>query len=241
MSTTVRKRTKPRKPALNGQAGYQLIVNGQIRVPSQFPNLDAFRRWCISPAYPERGDVFWIDGDIWVSDEMEDFSTHNAVKTELMIVLGQLVKAKKLGIIFSDRMRLVHPRASLSVEPDMMFASFASIETKRLRMKPNKKKRILEAVGSPDMVLEIISDSSEPKDARLEQKYFAAGVVEYWRIDARGERLKFEILTRGQKGFVPVPRKNGRVKSAVFGREFELTMKPGLVGLPEVTLEVHLT
>jgi Uma2 family endonuclease len=232
------KRTNTPRPKLNGKVEHQLILNGQIRVPTHFPDLASFRRWCMSPDYPEHGDVFWIDGDIWVSDEMEDFSTHNAVKTEVLIVLGQLVKAKKLGIMFSDGMRLVHPRASLSVEPDAMFASFETVRAKRIRLKPNKKNRILEAVGSPDMVLEVTSDSSVPKDNRLEQKYFAAGVIEYWRIDARGEELKFDILRRATAGFVPTLAEHGYLRSTVFGRYFGLTVEVGALGIPEFVLDV---
>lgn len=235
---TATKRKTSRLPKLNGKVRHRLIFNGQMEIPAEFPNLSSFRRWCMSPAYPERGDVFWIDGDIWVSDEMEDFSTHNAIKTEILTALNALVKAGKLGVMFSDGMRLVHPRASLSVEPDAMYASFESVESKRVQLKPNKRDRILELVGSPEMVLEVTSDSSVSKDERLEQKYFAAGVAEYWRVDARGKRIKFEILVRSSTGFVPTPRQGGRIHSAVFDRNFELLVKTGRIGLREFTLDV---
>ncbi|MBO0697096.1 MAG: Uma2 family endonuclease [Zavarzinella sp.] len=236
--TTATKRKRTRRPKTNGRTALRFILNGDIELPAHFSNLSAFRRWCMSPEYPEHGDVFWIDGDIWVSDEMEDFSTHNAVKTEILTVLNQVVKAHRLGYMFSDRMRLVHPRASLSVEPDTMYVSFESVRAKRVRMKPNKKNRILEVVGSPDMILEIASDHSVPKDERLEGKYFAAGVREYWRVDARGEQIRFDILSRGPKGFVPVPSRNGRVKSAVFGRSFRLVTVTDPLGNPTYTLDV---
>jgi hypothetical protein len=235
---TATKRKGKSRPQTNGRIAHRFIVNCEIKLPAHFPNLTAFRRWCMSPEYPEHGDVFWIDGDIWVSDEMEDFSTHNAVMTEILTVLNPIVKVKRLGYMISDRMRLVHPRASLSVEPDTMFVSFESLKAKRVRMKPNKKNRILEVVGSPDMVLEVTSDQSVQKDLRLEQKYFAAGVVEYWRVDARGEQVKFDILARGPKGFVAVARQDGRVKSAVFDRAFQLVRSTDQLGNPTFTLEV---
>jgi hypothetical protein len=235
---TATKRKGKSRPQTNGRIAHRFIVNGEIKLPAHFPNLAAFRRWCMSPEYPEHGDVFWIDGDIWVSDEMEDFSTHNAVMTEILTVLNPIVKVKRLGYMISDRMRLVVPRASLSVEPDTMFVSFESLKAKRVRMKPNKKNRILEVVGSPDMVLEVTSDQSVQKDLRLEQKYFAAGVVEYWRVDARGEQVKFDILARGPKGFVAVARQDGCVKSAVFDRAFQLVRSTDQLGNPTFTLEV---
>jgi len=235
---TATKRKEPLRPKTNGRVAHRFILNGQIKLPAHFASLTAFRRWCMSSEYPEHGDVFWIDGDIWVSDEMEDFSTHNAVKTEILTVLNQLVKANKLGYMFSDRMRLVHPRASLSVEPDSMFVSFASVQAKRVAMKPNKKNRILEVVGSPDMVLEVTSDHSVPKDERLEEKYFAAGVTEYWRVDARGQQVRFDILGRGPRGFTTTPRRSGRLKSAVFGRTFQLSAESDQLGNLSYTLDM---
>jgi Uma2 family endonuclease len=77
----------------------------------------------------------------------------------------------------------------------------------------------------PSLVLEVASDSSESKDERLVEKYFAAGVGEYWRIDARADPVQFTILRRGPAGFVPVPRRGGRMKSTVFGRSFRLVAK----------------
>jgi Uma2 family endonuclease len=237
VATATKRKARPR-PKANGRVAHQFIVNGQIKLPARFTSLTAFRRWCMSSEYPEHGDVFWIGGDIWVSDEMEDFSTHNAVKTEILTVLNQMVKANKLGYMFSDRMRLVNPGASLSVEPDTMFVSFESVRAKRVRMKPNKKSRILEVVGSPDMVLEVTSDHSGLKDERLEEKYFAADVIEYWRVDARGEEVKFDILNRGPKGFSPSPRRNGRVRSDVFGRGFRLLTETDPFGNLTYTLDV---
>jgi hypothetical protein len=235
---TATKRKTSRLPKPNGKVRHRLIFNGQMEIPAEFSNLSSFRRWCMSPAYPERGDVFWIDGDIWVSDELEDFSTHNAIKTEIIRVLGNWAKAVDLGYVYSDGMRLVHPRASLSVEPDAMYASFESVESRRVQLKPNKKDRILELVGSPEMVLEVTSDSSVSKDERLEQKYFAAGVIEYWRVDARGKKIRFDILMRGPGGFVATPRQGGRIHSTVFDRTFELLVKTGRIGLPNFTLDV---
>jgi Uma2 family endonuclease len=89
------------------------------------------------------------------------------------------------------------------------------------------------------MVAEIASDSSVIKDVDLETKYYTAGISEYWRIDARGEQIKFDILRRGAKGFVSTPRRNGRVRSAVFGRTFELIAKTGPIGIPEFNLVAH--
>ena len=53
----------------------------------------------------------------------------------------------------------------------------------------------VELDGSPDMVLEVVSDSSVEKDIDvLMDLYWKAGIREYWLVDARGERIEFKIL-----------------------------------------------
>ncbi|HKB04785.1 MAG TPA: Uma2 family endonuclease [Gemmataceae bacterium] len=235
---TATARKSGRRPKENGKVPELIVLNGQIRLPSQFPDLASFRRWCMSPEYPERGDVFWLDGTIWVSDEMEDLTTHSLVKAEVYLELARLVKDAQLGYVLPDGMRLVHEGASLSVEPDVMFVSFESVRSGRVQLLPNEKNRILEVNGSADMVLEVASDSSEDKDDELAVLYFAAGVTEYWRVDARGGELRFDILRRGPKGFVATPRRNGRLKSSVFGRSFRLRTGTDALGNPTYALHV---
>lgn len=229
------KRKKPRPPGL--EPG-QIIINGQVRLPAKFADLTAFRQWCMSDEYPEHGDVFWLGGAIWVNVEMEDFSTHNLVKTEITRVLATVTKAAQLGYLMADRMRVVHDAASLSVEPDVMFVSFEGVRAGRAAFRPNDKNRVMEVFGTPDMVLEVASDSSASKDENLVHRYFAAGVAEYWRVDARGDQLEFDILRRGPAGFVPTPRRKGRIRSAVFGRSFRLTSATDPLGNPTFTLDV---
>ena len=229
--------TAPRPPKLDGKSRNGVIVNGQMQIPTHFADFDAFRRWCMSSEYPERGDVFWLEGTIWVSDEPEDLSSHNAVKTEVLCVLGEMVRAAKAGLIIGSKMRLVNVGVSLSVEPDLMYVSQGRIETGMVLIQPDQMGRIMEIVGSPDMVLEVIADASESKDAALENSYFGVDVQEYWRIDARGEALKFEILRRGPDKFVPAPTRKGRTKSSVFNRWFELRVENGPLGIAVYTLD----
>jgi Uma2 family endonuclease len=70
-----------------------------------------------------------------------------------------------------------------------------------------KPDRFVEVEGAPDLVVEIVSDSSVKKDSqRLPRAYYAAGVLEFWLIDARGEELEFRLQTRGPAGFVDAER-----------------------------------
>jgi hypothetical protein len=64
----------------------------------------------------------------------------------------------------------------------------------------------IEVEGAPDLVVEIVSDSSVGKDTkRLPALYFKAGVRELWLIDARRDPLVFKIHRRGKSGFVAMP------------------------------------
>ena len=82
--------------------------------------------------------------------------------------------------------------------------------------------RFVELKGTPDLVVEIVSDDSFAKDTRrLPRPYFRAGIPEFWLIDARGERLRFEIHRRGKKGFEPVsPGPLGEQRSLVLRGRF---------------------
>jgi hypothetical protein len=55
-------------------------------------------------------------------------------------------------------------------------------------------------------------------------------------VDVRGEKLRFDILGRGGRGYLTVRKSSGWIKSAVFGSSFRLTQKPDRLGYPEYTL-----
>lgn len=215
-----------------------MLFNERIQVPSRVTDFSSFREWCRSADYPDRGQVFWLGGTIWVSDDMEDLPTHNALEVEIARVLANLVKGRRLGIVCIDGMRMIHEDTVLSVEPDLLFVSAASIRTGRVVLDRNDKDRILEIVGPADVVVEIVSDSSVRKDADLRQLYFDAGVREYWVIDARSGDPRFDLLRRSPRGFTATPRRAGRFRSTVFRRSFQLLPDPDALLQPAYTLDV---
>jgi Uma2 family endonuclease len=81
-----------------------------------------------------------------------------------------------------------------------------------------------EIEGPPNLVVEVVSDSSVAKDTkRLPKAYFDAGVPEYWLVDARRENLVFRIHRRGPSGFVARrPDREGYQRSSALGRRFRL-------------------
>jgi Uma2 family endonuclease len=220
----------PHRPAV--------LINERIQVPGRVTDFDTFRTWSRSAEYPDRGQVFWLGGTLWINDDMEDLPTHNALKTEIARVLATLVKELRLGVLCTDGMRLVHGGTDLSVEPDVLFLSSDAVTGGRVVLARNDKDRILEVEGPADMVLEVVSDSSVRKDNDLRRLYFEAGIREYWLVDARSEDLRFDILRRSSRGFVTTPRRAGRIRSAVFGRSFQLLPDPEALIQPAFTLDV---
>jgi len=213
-------------------------INGTASVPIGIHDLQSFREWARSDDYPERGDFCWLGNIFWVDLSMEEAFTHGAVKTELVTVINSICKAKDLGKVFVDAMRVSNPDANLSCEPDVMLVLYESFASGAVRqIEGSKPGSVIEFEGAPDLIVEIISDSSEEKDLELlPERLFTAGVKEYWVVDARAEKLLFEIYRRGPKSFVKSPMRSGRVRSQVLGYAFKLTRGLDRGGLPTYEL-----
>ena len=204
-----------------------VLFEEQIEIPLGIQSLADFRRWAISDQFPETGRIDFVAGRIEVDMSPEDFFCHGTLKTELIIVLGRRVKEAGIGHLVTDSTRVSCPDAGLSVEPDIVFISDETLAAGRVRLVPKsggKPGQYVEVEGPPDLVVEIVSDTSVRKDTeRLPAAYFQAGVREFWLADARNEPVVFRIHRRGPSGFQPVdPQPDGFQPSAVFKRHFRL-------------------
>ncbi len=192
-----------------------------VQIPEWVRDLSSFRRWAKSDGFPQQGRYAFLNGQIWADPSMER-EGHNQVKAEVNRVLGTAVKDLRLGRFYVDGMSLVNVDADLATEPDGMFLSYAALRGERVRLA--RRENSLEVVGSPDMVLEIVSPTSVQKDTvLLRDLYWRAGIPEYWLIDQRRKDLVFDILRRGPKGYFPARKAGGWVKSSVFGKSFRLS------------------
>jgi Uma2 family endonuclease len=204
-----------------------VLFEEQVEIPLGIGSLADFRRWAVSDQFPETGRIDFIGGRIEVDMSPEDFFCHGTLKTELIIVLGRKVKQTGTGHLVTDRTRVSCPQADLSVEPDIVFISHQTLRTGRVRLVPKvsaEPGRYVEVEGPPDLIVEIVSDTSVKKDTeRLPVAYFQSGVGEFWLIDARRDPLSFQIHHRGPSEFVATtPDPDGFQPSTVFNTHFRL-------------------
>ena len=204
-----------------------IILDEGVEIPDGICSLADFRRWTYSDEFPERGRIDYVKGRIEIDMAPEAMYSHGRPKVELIVVVGQLVKQLSAGDIFTDRMRISSVSGNVSAEPDLVFVSNESVESGRVKLTPKaagKEEDFIEIEGPPDLIAEVVSDSSVTKDTkRLPKAYFDAGVREFWLIDARREKLFFKIHLRGAREFVPRrPDREGYQRSSVLGRRFRL-------------------
>jgi len=205
-------------------------VEGGLRIPAGVHELEAFRRWSHSRQFPRRGRIDYLQGDIEIDMSPEDLFTHGTAKAAIGAGLYSLIVPPGGGLVFIDRARLVSVAAGLSVEPDVVVVLRESLAAGRVRMVSSAKARAgryVEMEGAPDLVVEVISDSSVSKDRkRLPRLYAQAGIPELWLVDARRPVQSFEIWSLGKAGFERVPPEASQpaawTASPLLGRCFSL-------------------
>jgi len=213
-----------------------------LRIPASARTLSGFREWAKSDELPEKLRVAFIDGEIYLDMSWEEIETHNSVKTEIIRVLSNLNVEFDQGKLCSDGVLVSNEEANVSNNPDGLFFLWESLDRGQVRLVPRKKKQgqYVEIEGTPDWLMEILSDSSVKKDTdKLRKKYHQVGVKEYWLIDARGEELSFQILHWRKTGYVVAPSHEGWQRSRVFRRSFRLERTRDKRGLCRYRLQVQ--
>lgn len=216
-----------------------LLPQIDATIPDGLTDLEAFRSWAKSDEYPDRGRFAFLNGNVWMDLSMEAGNSHNRVKTAFAITLGSLVEDLDLGQYFGDGMLVSHTAAGLSTIPDGVFVSHESVESGAVARVGGAANDFVELLGTPDVVLEVVSESSVEKDTELlPELYWQAGIPEFWLVDARKE-LTFDIFRHGPKGYAAARKQaGGWVKSAVFGRSFRLTSGTNRAGDRTFKLDV---
>jgi Uma2 family endonuclease len=214
------------------EAGHSAVVllEEDIRIPVTVHAFEEFRRWSHGEQFPERGRIDYLQGDIVLEMRPEELFTHGTVKTAIASRLHELVAEQDRGYVFVGRTRVASPVAMLSVEPDVVAVLWESLEAGRTRKVPSTPPlpgRYVELEGAPDVVVEVVSDSSLERDrTRLPALYARAGVPELWLVDARGDAPAFEIWSlkagKYEQAVADSPWPDGWTASPVLGCRFRL-------------------
>jgi len=211
-------------------------IDEVIAVPKWVSDLRSFRRWFRSDTFPSDAKVVYYDGNIWVDQQMER-ALHTLIKTEIARMVGNWSKSNLPGSTYCDKLRFTNRKADLSCEPDVIFISDESLILGKVRLMDGDVS--LEVEGSPEIIVEVISPTSVKKDEKtLREKYWEAGVQEYWLADSR-KVPSLSILKRTARGFVTVKANaQGWLRSEVLGALCRLVSKPGPAATTKVELEM---
>jgi len=130
-----------------------------------------------------------IDGEHYVT--ASPVTRHQRISRELLVLVASYLKINPLGEVFDAPFDVILSDTNVVV-PDLVYVSNARshrVTSKNLQ-------------GAPDLVIEILSPSTRPRDERLKRDvYERLGVEEYWLIDP--DRDVVIVHRRGDKGFDP--------------------------------------
>jgi Uma2 family endonuclease len=123
-----------------------------------------------------------LDGEHYVSPAPK--RTHQRASSKLHIRLGYFIEERDLGEIYAAPFDVRFSEHDIA-QPDLIFIS-------------NERSGILNednAKGAPDLVVEILSDSTRQIDEGIKRRlYERAGAVEYWLVDSK--RRTVTVLRR---------------------------------------------
>lgn len=215
-----------------------VIANG-ITIPGWINNLESYRRWAESDSYPQSGWVSYLNGIIWVDDSREEFITHNQVRYAFYGVFGFFLRRHAIGCFVPSGMFFANEHANLATEPDGLLYLWSTMREGRLRLVPGIGGGYTQLQGTPDAVLQVVSDNSVNKDVvMLRNLYWKAQIPEYWLVDARKEPVQFDILRHTSDGYQPTPNDDGWVRSEVLGRSCRIERKLDPLGPAHFAVQV---
>ena len=124
-----------------------------------------------------------IDGDHYITPAPS--TKHQRVSGNLFAMIWQFLKEHPIGRVFDALCDVVLSDLDV-VEPDLLFISAA-----RASMITEKNIQ-----GAPDLVIEILSESTRKTDEVIKRKlYERYGVREYWIVDPELETVKVYRMT----------------------------------------------
>ena len=138
--------------------------------------------------FPEDGNRHEVlDGDHYMSPAPE--TGHQTISRRIQFQLYEQIEKIGTGFVFNAPTDIELSPYDI-VQPDLLVV-------RRSRRSIITRSRIM---GSPDLIVEILSDSTSDRDRTLKlQRYAAAGVPEYWIVDGKSRTItRFRLLEPGR-------------------------------------------
>ena len=150
----------------------------------------------------EAQKVEFINGEIIMHSPVK--LRHNNASGNLFALLKAYVQKHGLGYVGHEKLLIALTRNDY--EPDICFFAQAKAQT----FVPDQVK-----FPAPDLVVEVLSDSTESVDRGVKfEDYALHGVEEYWIVDPEQESVE-QYLLRGERYDLAVKIKTGTIESAV--------------------------
>lgn len=148
-----------------------------------------------------------IDGDLYMTPAPS--WQHQEALMKLSLLVGAWVYGRGLGSVVQAPLGVVLDEEN-GVQPDLIYIA-------RERAYIISERGV---EGPPDLVVEVLSPSTETRDRGVKlRRYAAAGVPHYWLLDLRARALESYVLSE-----------NGYELTGIFGRGsiFRPALFPGL-------------
>lgn len=214
-----------------------IVVDG-LEVPGDAPSLEVFREW-VAELGERAPRVHFSRGRMHLEMTPQNVDFHGPLVQAVNSGLVALTKKLDLGRYYSPPTWITWPPTGLSTEPDGFVVLWETLRSGLVHVNPH---RDVELIGRPDFALEVVSRRSAKKDLQdLVEDYAAAGVREYWIIDARGGDVEFRILLLGKNGAYREqrPDRAGWIESAFWAHAFRIERFTDRVGLSDFRLRVR--
>jgi Uma2 family endonuclease len=141
--------------------------------------------------YVERQRFELLEGELIPMAPSPGFA-HQSASLELASRLHLFARERGVGTVLEAPFDVVlgKPGEEQVVQPDILFVS----KTRRGIIHED------EVRGAPDLVIEILSPSTEEKDRVFKRRLYAKyGVTEYWIVNPDARTI--EVLALGQRGY----------------------------------------
>jgi Uma2 family endonuclease len=199
---------KPQLPAVlvANQAVEQLIRSP--RLPEAMRRLQAVtraeakKRRYFHEIVTEQQKAEFINGEIVVHSPVK--YQHNQASLRLATLLDAHVRRHALGSVGHEKLLIILTRNDY--EPDICFFGLKKAQA----FTPTQAK-----FPAPDMIVEVLSESTETNDRGIKfEDYAAHGVGEYWIVDPDQETIE-QYLLQGEVYGLAVKVKTGTIGSVI--------------------------